>query len=58
MKTWEQPKLIMLIRGQPEEAVLGACKGLTVAIGSATFHKNCFEQYGVLCVGCNGIADS
>jgi len=58
MKTWEQPKLIVLVRGQPEEAVLGDCKGVMVAIASATFHKNSFEQYGIVCVGCNGIADS
>ncbi len=27
MKTWEKPKLIVLVRNKPEEAVLGWCKG-------------------------------
>jgi hypothetical protein len=26
MKTWEIPKLVVLVRNKPEEAVLGACK--------------------------------
>ena len=25
-KTWSKPELIVLVRGKPEEAVLGACK--------------------------------
>jgi hypothetical protein len=27
MKTWEKPRLIVLARGKPEEAVMTACKG-------------------------------
>ena len=27
MKIWETPKLIVLVRNRPEEAVLSACKG-------------------------------
>jgi len=27
MKKWEQPKLICLVRSNPEEAVLTVCKG-------------------------------
>ena len=26
MKTWEKPKLIVLVRGKPEEAILTVCK--------------------------------
>ena len=26
MKKWEKPKLIVLVRGQPEEAILNGCK--------------------------------
>jgi len=26
-KTWESPKLIVLVRGEPEERVLDGCKG-------------------------------
>ncbi len=25
-KTWQKPKLIVLVKGRPEENVLGACK--------------------------------
>ena len=25
-KTWSKPELIVLVRGKPEEAVLGTCK--------------------------------
>ncbi len=34
-KKWENPKLICLYRGRPEEAVLAACKAPTTA-GPAT----------------------
>ena len=26
MQTWTQPKLTVLVRGKPEESVLGGCK--------------------------------
>jgi hypothetical protein len=26
-KKWSQPKLIILVRGKPEERILGSCKG-------------------------------
>jgi hypothetical protein len=29
MQKWEKPKLIVLARGRPEEAVLGSCKSST-----------------------------
>ena len=29
MKTWEKPKLIVLARNNPQEAVLSYCKGTT-----------------------------
>jgi hypothetical protein len=27
MKTWEKPRLIVLVRGKPEEALITCCKG-------------------------------
>ncbi len=31
-KKWEKPKLIVLVRGKPEEGALGACKGLPLGV--------------------------
>ena len=41
MKTWEKPELIILVRNQPEEAVLTACKGVTVPGGPGVSAISC-----------------
>jgi hypothetical protein len=59
-KTWLKPELVILIRGRPEEYVLGACKDVgapdagptPIQAGSA-----CLENM-VNCEPCNGIAQS
>jgi hypothetical protein len=41
-KRWEKPKLVVLVRGKPEEAVLAACKNVGYAAGSPSAIKgNC-----------------
>ena len=40
---WGKPKLIILTRGKPEEAVLGNCKGTAVASGSGNKYHNCLK---------------
>jgi len=44
MKTWDKPRLIVLVRSKPEEVVLGACKGGTGGAGSPNgFNLNCYD---------------
>ncbi len=35
-KTWTEPELIVLVRGKPEEAILGSCKSQIYPIGPGT----------------------
>jgi hypothetical protein len=44
-KKWFKPKLIILTRGKPEEAVLGNCKATAVASGSGNKFRNCLKWY-------------
>jgi hypothetical protein len=50
MKQWEQPKLIILVRGQPEESILSVCKGALADIGSPIVGV----MYCVVDVACTG----
>jgi hypothetical protein len=43
---WGKPKLIILIRGKPDEIVLMGCKGQSTFTGQ-------WNQYG-LCIRCGG----
>lgn len=48
-KEWETPELIILVRSNPEESVLVACK-LTDLSGSLTTHVGCWAlNYGWRC---------
>lgn len=58
-KTWRKPKLLILIKVHPEEAVLSACKnGILgeerVYGGSNTTHTNCVPG-NMTCVTCDSI---
>ena len=48
MKIWEKPKLIVLVRSTPEEAVLTGCKnwGLSGALPAV---GDCHEREGSAC---------
>jgi hypothetical protein len=55
-KTWESPKLIVLVRVRPEESILGACKSLNGPIpGPNDDYYFCGDEY---CALCNATADS
>ena len=53
-KSWCEPALIVLVRGKPEEAILGACKtsvvGGTDARGSSWFYDGCSTSTGTCAV--------
>lgn len=49
-KKWKMPKLIVLLRGRPEEGVLQACKA-GGSEGPDSGYSNC---YGDPCVQCYG----
>jgi len=59
-KLWKKPKLIVLVRGKPEEAVLGACKNLDERSGPSDFHLSIYcliEAPGMRdCVACDYLA--
>ncbi|MFZ1042379.1 MAG: hypothetical protein WCA79_17195 [Anaerolineales bacterium] len=41
-KQWQKPELIVLVRNQPEEAVLASCKiGTASGAGPGTVNNNC-----------------
>jgi len=41
---WVKPKLIILTRGKPEEAVLADCKGATYSTNISVDNTNCQRQ--------------
>ena len=45
MKTWEKPKLIVLVRGTPEEAILTNCKTITTTMGPWVFYEGCYNYW-------------
>lgn len=50
-KKWERPKLIVLVRGSPEEMALANCKG-TVLTGPGTVWQGCGPAQFIICFGC------
>jgi hypothetical protein len=55
-KVWEKPQLVILVRGQPEEAVLACCKTSLLSTGSSDMNAGCYQDAG--CSGCSGIISS
>ena len=43
-KEWGQPKLIILVRGRPEESVLDFCKAWSGGGPANASGKNCFQN--------------
>ena len=66
MKTWETPKLIVLVRNNPQEAVLTLCKGASglVAglVGPGTNYLSCTQPPAMAntpsCANCSTVAAS
>jgi hypothetical protein len=50
-KTWEAPKLIVLVRGRIEERILGACKSNELLTGPIHNFQQC-EGGQVTCPAC------
>ncbi len=48
-KQWHKPELIVLVRGKPEEAVLGGCKAWTGGSDSLGQYARCS-----IVLNCNG----
>jgi hypothetical protein len=66
-KTWETPKLIVLVRNNPQEAVLSVCKGYVDALiagdgGPNSYESSCMMITGStafqLCEECSAAATS
>ena len=45
MKTWAKPKLISIVRGRPEEALLSGCKWHLTNMGPNYAYVNCQQDY-------------
>lgn len=56
-KTWQKPKLVVLVRGRPEEHVLAACKtgGTATEATPANNEIDCVRNE-VYCQNCSDIA--
>ena len=61
-KKWVKPELIILVRSNPAEAVIGCCKTGTWAIGPQKNYYECGSEVGGghddNCVACQGWAAS
>jgi hypothetical protein len=61
-KTWQKPKLVILVRTNPEEAVLSLCKmpgnfgGLAASISPAAEDAGCYWE--VECNDCSELSFS
>jgi len=44
VKKWEAPKLIVLVRGKPEESVLDTCKTTSYSIGPLVTYTFCWLE--------------
>ena len=58
MKNWEKPKLIVLVRSQPQEAILQLCKGDGVAQSSGNSYDGCQTNVPQCEFPCNAIGAS
>jgi hypothetical protein len=50
-KKWEKPKLIVLVRGKPEEAVLAGCKNPGAAVLPTDSYGYC-SSTEISCAAC------
>jgi hypothetical protein len=51
-KKWSKPELIVLVRGKPEEAVLGQCKAVGVGPRAANDNNTDCEFGSPVCFAC------
>ena len=59
-KQWQGPKLIVLVRGQPEEACLqGTCKSIATSHEGPYFYQSyCATPQTACAAGCSGRSSS
>jgi len=57
-RAWSKPELIVLVRGKPEEAVLGACKLATGGSGLRSMTDGCDRSGSRPCDPCRGSVGS
>ena len=50
---WEQPKLIILLKGEPEENVLADCKSTAGMTGPEASYTPCDRLFKGYCKSCN-----
>ena len=50
MKTWEKPKLIVLVRNNPQEAVLSLCKGTPSLVAAGTPVSPTTSHFGCMAI--------
>jgi hypothetical protein len=58
MKKWEAPKLIVLVRGNPEESLLAACKTESAAGGDPNGGFTSCSQDTDDCPSCSQLQQS
>jgi hypothetical protein len=56
-KVWEKPQLVILVRSQPEEAVLACCKTSFLPTGPSDMNAGCYQDAGCS-TGCSGVISS
>ena len=54
-KAWVEPELIVLVRNNPEEAVLTVCKTREIEGSGVFFHDLCYNRD---CWECNTVSQS
>jgi hypothetical protein len=52
MKTWQKPRLIVLVRTTAGESVLSTCKGETVGTSSQSTDMGCYQQTSATVISC------
>ena len=52
MKTWQTPRLIVLVRGRPEESLMVNCKTCHIMAGPGYFFDGCEIAFPEICPWC------
>ncbi len=51
-KTWQKPRLIVLVRSRPQEAILDICKGYQVGAVPMSGYDGCGTGSEPICMTC------
>jgi hypothetical protein len=59
-RPWQKPELVVLVRSQPEEAVLTGCKNPSAkaVYATATGWFKCTSGRAPTCTQCSGVGDT